>query len=330
MISKKNTILWIGAVTCIAATALYATGVLKPKSTLHETQLVETGTKAAPRQIISAELNRNYPNSVDNKNVFDVSRFSKSPVQLPQTNEHALFTEFSESKDFAAFVRRAKATEGGAYFVRMALLYCGSLDAQTKAYAINKAQKENKTEERMASINSSFGACATMPTGLELRESLQAIKKSNDRSVALSEAFSQHLTGHDEGNTAELISRAISYGNPLLVGEMLSLMVPTAQSAGKADVILDNKPVAKEDADSLAMAMNLIACNYGVDCSGQSSAATSRCALGGPCGVDEFEIVRRYNMTPVEWEKVVLFYSQILQSYQSGNYGFINVVKRKP
>ncbi len=326
MSRKSNFLLTVASIS-IAVVSLYLTGVLKP--TPLGSQQSENDPKLPAQQNASQAIVRENTVRSEKANQIDVSRFPKASVKLPITSERQLFEEFSQSKDISAFVNHAKTIEGGQYFVRMALIYCGPLDAQGKVSAINKAQQEKKIDERIAAINSAFGACAKMPAGPELRAALKELSNSNDRSIALLETFGQHLAGNSEVTTAEFISRAISYGNPELLGQMLGVMVPSAQGNEKVNIVFNGNPITKEDSVALNTAMGLIACNYGLDCSGQSQVSTSQCALGGPCGIDEYEIVRRYNLTPVEWEKVVQFYSQTLEAYQSGNYGFVNVVKRK-
>lgn len=325
--SRKSNLLLAVAGICIAAAALFVSGILRPLS--HEPRQAETNAGLPVRSASSSNQARNSPDKVDKTSIADVSKLLRGTAQLPVTNERSLSTQFAQAKDISAFVSRAKATEGGLYFVRMALIHCGALDAKAKAFAISKAQQENKVEERTAAINSAFGACAGMPAGSELRAALMALNGASDRSISAAEEFGKHLAGNSETTTAEFVSRAVSYGNPELLAQMLTTIVPAAEANEKVEIVFNGKPVAKNDTGALALAMNLVACNYGLDCSGQSPSLISQCALGGPCGMDEYEVIRRYNLTPVEWDKASQFYAQTLEAYQLGNYGFINVVRRK-
>jgi hypothetical protein len=249
---------------------------------------------------------------------------------LPNTNESRLYRLYQQSRDFAAFATAAKTVAQGEYFVRAALLHCGPLDQQSKPAAIKNAELAHNREERMAAISTAFGACAQMPSGLAQRDVLRALGPPNTRSDLLIAKFNQHLLGKIDTGTAALVAEAMSIGNPELTGSMLGLLVPTVSSTEEMEVRFDGKQLTTDQLSNLSTALGLVACEFGADCGAQSHAAVSRCAMGGPCAVDAYELVRRYNSTPDQWEQVVHYHAQIVAAYQTGNFGIVTVSRRSP
>jgi hypothetical protein len=255
-----------------------------------------------------------------------------------KTNAGKLARQFESSRDNKKFVEEARQQplSGGAYLAFKAEADCSLTGFPT----VEKAIKDNagfipftasNRNERLAAVRKLYEKCLGFDgapmTLAEKKELLKEGKRLGDPILKLQDDL-RAAVAEENIKIAPLLQTAVDSKNPYMVSEamtMLATLLPSDDQAYPSlfNFSINGVAVPPEDSYAARAAMELIPCQYGLDCSPDSRYSLFLCVAGRACGQDWYEHNREAMMS--DGSRMRYYYDQIMNAFNTGNFGSVSI-----
>jgi hypothetical protein len=255
-----------------------------------------------------------------------------------KTSAGKLARRFESSHDNKKFIEEARAQplSGGVYLALKAEADC-SLTGYATA---EKTIKDNadfipltapNRNERLAAVRKLYEKCSGFdgsPMKLaELRELIKEGKRLGDPILKLQDDL-RAAVAEETTKIAPLLQSAVDSKNPYMVSEAMTILATLLPSDDQAypslfNFSINGVAIPPEDSYAARAAMELIPCQYGLDCSPDSRYSLFLCVAGRACGQDWYEHNREAMMS--DGSRMRYYYDQIMNAFNTGNFGSVSI-----
>ena len=262
----------------------------------------------------------------------------KLPTESPSLKLVRIYATAKDKRNFFDDAR-LQPEAGGAYLAYLAQSQCmlnvskNSTNASTiiRKIALIPQDAPNR-DERIAAVRKIHEPCLGFDTSpisyRKLKELIPEAVMANDPSYKALRAISaSYEAGGDLSKVPDILEDAFKSGSPYALQNVLQTISAATLNWAAYSNMIDGVELQPQDAKAFITATNLIACQFGIDCSASATPMLEFCTEG-KCNLDPYQLAQESGLTETEYARLVLFHNQIVNAFQNGNFKIITVQKR--
>lgn len=263
----------------------------------------------------------------------------KYPLAPNDSPAIALIREYESSTDKRKFydAARLQPEAGGAFLALKVAMECmlwvksGNSNAQQMQKWIDETPKDSPhASEHIAAIKKLLEPClgfdkspVNMKEVAATAKAAQAIDPVLKTQKSIQEKYQPN---GDLSAVSSVIADAIKSGNPYAIQSAFQAVGVATIDYKNVNNIVGGTELVPQDAKAFLDAMQLAACQFGVDCGPDSWPALSICVAGN-CNMNLYQHIQS-SMAPEQYANVMRYHTLIVDGLYRGDFDVIRVERR--
>lgn len=263
----------------------------------------------------------------------------KHPLAAANSPSLALIRQYESSTDKRKFydIARLQPESGGAFLALKVATECmlwvknNNSNAQQMQKWIDETPKDSPNAgEHIAAIKKLLEPCLGFdksPANIKEVASMAKAAQTIDPALKIQKSIREKYEPNgDLSAVSGVVAEAIKSGNPYAIQSALQALGSGTIDYKNVNNIVGGTELIPQDAKAFWDAMQLAACQFGVDCGPDSWPALSNC-VAGSCNLNLYQHIQS-TMTPEQYANVMRYHALIVDGLYRGDFDVIKVERR--